>query len=86
MLRFQKDEYRENTLDNLRELVEYAYHDIFVKYHEKEYVLYSDHGGASIENPDNEYFHYDTYDEMIQAPVFEGKPLIEIVDEIDATY
>ena len=86
VLRFKQNEYRESTLENLRELVEYAYHDIFIKYHDHEYILYSDHGGASIETPDNGYFRYDNYDEMIKAPIFEGKSLEEIVGEIDATY
>lgn len=86
MLHLNPNDDRENTLENLRELVENAYHDVFVTYRGKEYLLYSDPGGTSIESPSWDYYWYKTYDEMLKAPVFDGKTLEEIIDEIDATY
>ena len=55
MLHMNLGDDRENTLENLRELVENGYQDIFVIYHNEEYILYSDPGGTSIEFPSGDY-------------------------------
>lgn len=86
MLHMNPGDDRENTLENLRELVENCYHDVFVTYHGEEYILYSDHGGTSVESPSGDYQRYDNYDEMLKDPVFEGKTLAEIINDINATY
>lgn len=86
MLHLNKNDDRENSLENFRELAENSNQDIFVTYHDEEYILYNDPKNATIEMPDGDFLQFKDFDEMIQAPVFEGKSLIEIIDEIDATY
>lgn len=86
MLHLNKNDDRENSLENFRELAENSNQDIFVTYHDEEYILYNDLKNATIEMPDGDFLQFKDFDEMIQAPVFEGKSLIEIIDYIDATY
>lgn len=86
MLHLNVNDDRPNSMENFRELAENKYYDVFVTYLGKEYIVYSDPGSNSISPESGDTLCFRSFEELIKAPVFEGKTLEEIIDEIDATY
>lgn len=58
--------------------------DVTAHWGDKVIVLYTDDGNADLDiGTLSEHKHFDTWEEMIHAPVFDGKTLLDILPELD---
>lgn len=77
-----------NDLNVIREMVIDSCVEVWINYHGEEYCL-THYGGNSpliVDFSLEEGTEFKDFDEMLKAPIFEGKCLPEIIDEIDVTY
>lgn len=75
-----------NNLDVIRDMVVDNGVEVWVNYHGREYCLI-DYGSQMIVDFSlDSGVEFKNFDEMLKAPIFEGKCLPDIINEIDVTY
>ncbi len=78
------DSLKESKMAYAREEIENGVTDYFVYYHGEQAMIYSDPGGTTVSTEEDTYF-FATYDQMLEAPVFWGHRLEEIILEAEIT-
>lgn len=68
------------TTDELRDILLQARTDIVADYQDEELLFYHDTGNANITT--DRFYHFDTWEEMLEQPIFFGKRLEEIVQQL----
>lgn len=73
---------KEQLMAEARNKLEHNYTDYGVIYHGATYIVYSDHGGVHVSGDEDGLWYFETYDEMLKAPIFWGHRLEEIIESI----
>lgn len=73
---------RKEKMAEVRKKIENGFTDYFVYYHGKNAMIYSDPGGVSV-TMDKDYYTFDCFDEMLNARIFWGYTLEEVVLDIE---
>lgn len=70
------------NLEDLHEMIADSHTDVVAKWEEEIIILYSDKAGTNITTPDDEFHHFETWEEFIKEKLFNGKSFEEVFTKI----
>lgn len=83
MKNMKKAQTASQRLDQILDLI-FRRYDITAFIGDDVYLFYMDDGNANVTVADGTFYHFETFDELVDAPVFEeGKTLKDVCFEIE---